>query len=367
MHAPAPQALRDTLSDAAAATVDAVARALTAARRESGTASVARAATATADREPTVERTQAVSGGREGKGGCFCVCRGALSLDLSCFPPPSPTGHRAPAPTPRPTGRRLRCRPAQREWSASWIVRETENQKKMADADAAAHAALTSAATALATPTPATAAAAYTHLDTMLAAPHAVSRPLRRRLEAVRLRVGAAAGVGAATLLRVPPSGDLPPGAVSAAFRKLAGFVHPDKHGGSGDTDAGAAFRVLVAATETIGARCAAARGHALARAGPGQPFPSGAEWWTSWASDDSDDGAVDAGAMAEAAVLSALSLDDLRAEVKARAAAVFDDSAPGTQTERGLRLTAARAALAARLAATAGRSDDEARRRGFV
>ena len=78
MHPPAPLALRDTLSDAAAATVDAVARALTAARRESGTASVARAATATADRESAVERTQAVSGVREGKDVDFVRQRGCL-------------------------------------------------------------------------------------------------------------------------------------------------------------------------------------------------------------------------------------------------------------------------------------------------
>ena len=237
----------------------------------------------------------------------------------------------------------------------------------MAHADAAAHAALSSAAAALASPTPATVSAAYTHLETVLAAPPTVSRAVRRRLEAARLRVGAAAGIDAATLLRLPPVDDLPAGAVSAAFRKLAGFVHPDKHGGSGDRDAGAAFRVLVTACETVGARTAAARGHTPPRAGPGQPFPSGAEWWTSWASDDSDDGAVDEGAVAQAAALGAMSLDQLYTEVDARAAAVFDAEAPGTQAERGLRLTVARAALAARLA-TVGRSDnDGARRCGFV
>jgi hypothetical protein len=181
----------------------------------------------------------------------------------------------------------------------------------------------------------------------------------RRRLEILRLRAGAAAGLPPTALLRLP---DPPPGGdaqgasasgVGAAFRRLATCVHPDKARGlEGAADA---FRALVDAAEAAGAAASLAAGRLPLDRTSGL-VPVGAEWWASWAgSDDSDDGALDPALAADAAACAALGVDALNAEVDDRVDAVFDGAAPGTQAAKAARLATARAALAARLATLRG------------
>lgn len=177
----------------------------------------------------------------------------------------------------------------------------------------------------------------------------------KRRLEILRLRVGVAAGLPPAELLRLPtPAPGADPVAattVGAAFRRLAPLVHPDKARGlEGAADA---FRALVDAAEAAGAAASVAAGRVPLDRTSGL-VPTGSEWWAGFASDDSDDGSVDPALAADAAACAALGVDDLTAEVDARADAVFDGAAPGTQAAKAARLATARAALAVRLASLA-------------